>query len=119
MARRLRSRALGLCVNLLSAWLLRATIRPSWSRSLAFPFHGDHHHHDNNLRAAYIHVLADAATSLLAIGALVIAMFSQWVWADPLVGIVGSFVIASWAYGLVRDFGAVLLDVRADADRKP
>ena len=61
-------------------------------------------------------MLADAATSLLAIAALVVAMYSQWVWADPVVGIVGSFVIASWAYGLIRDSGAVLLDVRADED---
>ena len=59
-------------------------------------------------------MLADAATSILAIAALVIAMYSQWVWADPAVGIVGSFVIAGWAYGLIRDFGAVLLDVSVD-----
>jgi cation diffusion facilitator family transporter len=66
------------------------------------------------LRAAYIHVLADAATSVLAIAALVIAMYSGWVWADPAVGIVGSIVIASWAFGLIRDSGAVLLDVSVD-----
>jgi cation diffusion facilitator family transporter len=100
---------LGLGVNLLSAWLLRDDHHP----------HGhdhDHgnHRHDNNLRAAYIHVLADAATSILAILALVVAMYSQWVWTDPAVGIVGSLVIASWAYGLIRDSGAVLLDVSAD-----
>jgi cation diffusion facilitator family transporter len=103
--------ALGLCVNLLSAWLLRDD--PDHHGHGHSHSHG---HHDNNLRAAYVHVLADAATSLLAIGALVIAMYAHWVWADPLVGIVGSCVIASWAYGLVRDSGAVLLDVRADAD---
>ena len=72
--------------------------------------HG-HHHHDNNLRAAYIHVLADAATSILAIIALLVAMYSQWVWADPAVGIIGSVLIASWAYGLLWASGAVLLDV--------
>jgi len=86
----------------------------------------DHHHaahdghhghgHDNNLRAAYLHVLADAATSVLAIVALIIATFSGWRWTDPLVGLVGSVVIASWASGLVRDAGAVLLDVSADQD---
>jgi cation diffusion facilitator family transporter len=103
---------LGLCVNLLSAWLLRGD-HDHHGHSHA---HGGHDHHDNNLRAAYIHVLADAATSLLAITALVIAMVSQWVWIDARVGIFGSAVIASWAYGLVRDAGAVLLDVRADAD---
>jgi len=101
---------LGLCVNLLSAWLLRGD-HDHHGHS-----HSHGHSHDNNLRAAYVHVLADAATSLLAITALVIAMYSQWVWADPFVGIVGSLVIASWAYGLVRDSGAVLLDVRADED---
>jgi cation diffusion facilitator family transporter len=102
--------ALGLCVNLISAWLLRDDDHDH--------HHGhDHshaHHHDNNLRAAYIHVVADAATSILAILALVVAMYSQWVWADPAVGIVGSLVIASWAYGLIRASGAVLLDVSAD-----
>ncbi len=106
---------LGLAVNLLSAWLLRGEHDHHGHGHSHGHSHGDHHHHDNNLRAAYIHVLADAATSLLAITALVIAMYSQWVWIDPIVGIVGSIVIASWAYGLVRDSGSVLLDVRADA----
>jgi cation diffusion facilitator family transporter len=101
---------LGLGVNLVSAWLLRDSHDHS---------HGDgdphaHPHHDNNLRAAYVHVLADAATSVLAIAALVAAMLARWVWADPAVGIIGSLVIASWAYGLIRDSGAVLLDVSAD-----
>jgi cation diffusion facilitator family transporter len=102
---------LGLGVNLVSAWLLRDTHdhdRHSHGHS-----HG-HRHHDNNLRAAYVHVLADAATSVLAIAALVTAMYSQWVWADPAVGIIGSLVIASWAFGLIRDSGAVLLDVSVD-----
>ena len=58
--------------------------------------------------------MADDATSVLAIAALVVAMVSQWVWADPAVGIVGSLVIASWAVGLMRASGAVLLDVNAD-----
>ena len=59
-------------------------------------------------------MLADAATSILAIAALTIAMFSGWVWTDPAVGIVGSMVIASWAYTLIRDAGSVLLDVNYD-----
>lgn len=59
-------------------------------------------------------MLADAATSVLAIGALVVAMLSGWNWADPLVGIIGSIVIASWAYTLIRDAGSVLLDVSFD-----
>jgi cation diffusion facilitator family transporter len=101
---------LGLGVNLISAWLLRDPHDHHHSNGHS---HG-HHQHDNNLRAAYIHVLADAATSVLAILALVVAMVSQWIWADPAVGIIGSFVIASWAYGLIRDSGAVLLDVSVD-----
>jgi cation diffusion facilitator family transporter len=102
---------LGLSVNLVSAWLLRDT----HDHDHHGHGHSDgHHHHDNNLRAAYVHVLADAATSILAILALVAAMAAQWVWADPAVGIVGSLVIASWAYGLIRDSGAVLVDVSAD-----
>lgn len=108
--------ALGLVVNLTSAWLLRDD-HDHHHHGHAQDHghdHDDHHHHDNNLRAAYVHVLADAATSILAIGALLIGMFANWVWADPLVGIVGSIVIASWAYGLIRSAGAVLLDVSAD-----
>jgi cation diffusion facilitator family transporter len=106
---------LGLAVNLVSAWLLRDT--HDHDHHGHGHSHGGSHghaHHDNNLRAAYIHVLADAATSVLAIAALVTAMLSQWVWADPLVGIVGSLVIASWAVGLIRASGAVLLDVSVD-----
>jgi cation diffusion facilitator family transporter len=104
--------ALGLGVNLVSAWLLRDS-HDHDHHGHGHP-HGPDHHRDNNLRAAYVHVLADAATSILAILALVAAMLMQWVWADPAVGIVGSLVIASWAYGLIRDSGAVLLDVSAD-----
>ncbi len=104
---------LGLGVNLLSAWLLRDDHDHHHGHSHD---HTREHHHDNNLRAAYVHVLADAATSVLAIAALVVAMLSDWVWADPAVGIVGSLVIASWAYGLIRSSGAVLLDVNADTN---
>jgi cation diffusion facilitator family transporter len=105
--------ALGLCVNLVSAWLLRDDHHDHHDHHHGHD-HSHAHHHDNNLRAAYIHVVADAATSILAILALVVAMYSRWVWADPAVGIVGSVVIASWAYGLIRASGAVLLDVSAD-----
>ena len=114
---------LGLCVNLVSAWLLRGSHDHHHGHGHAHHDHDDdhdhdhhhgHHHHDNNLRAAYIHVMADAATSVLAIGALVLAMYSGWAWADPAVGLIGSVVIASWAFGLIRASGAVLLDVRAD-----
>jgi cation diffusion facilitator family transporter len=101
---------LGLAVNLVSAWLLRDTHVHDHDRDHS---HG-HSHHDNNLRAAYVHVMADAATSVLAIAALVTAMYTRWVWADPAVGIIGSAVIGSWAFGLIRDSGAVLLDVSVD-----
>jgi len=111
--------ALGLGVNLVSAWLLRDSHDHDHhghghAQGSSHGSSPGHRHHDNNLRAAYIHVLADAATSVLAIAALVIAMYSQWVWADPAVGIIGSLVIASWAFGLIRDSGAVLLDVSVD-----
>jgi cation diffusion facilitator family transporter len=105
---------LGLVVNLVSAWLLREDHDHLHDQDHSHA-HGDHHH-DNNLRAAFLHVMADAATSVLAIAALLVAMYSQWVWVDPAVGIVGSLVIASWAIGLIRTSGAVLLDVRADAN---
>ena len=101
---------LGLAVNLASAWLLRDTHDHDHDHGHS---HG-HRHHDNNLRAAYVHVMADAATSVLAIAALVTAMYTRWVWADPAVGIIGSAVIGSWAFGLIRDSGAVLLDVSVD-----
>jgi cation diffusion facilitator family transporter len=104
---------LGLAVNLVSAWLLRDS-HDHDHHGHGHSHAGHHHHHDNNLRAAYIHVLADAATSVLAIAALVTAMYSRWVWADPAVGIVGAIVIASWAIGLIRDSGAVLLDASVD-----
>ncbi len=104
----------GLGVNLLSAWLLRDDPHDHGHHGHGHSDGHDHHHRDNNLRAAYVHVLADAATSVLAILALLAAMSSQWVWIDPLVGIVGSAVIAVWAYGLIRDSGAVLLDMAPD-----
>jgi cation diffusion facilitator family transporter len=113
---------LGLVVNIASAWLLRDDHDHHHGHSHGARDHDDHDHshrhphHDNNLRAAYVHVLADAATSVLAIAALVVAMYSQWVWADPAVGIIGSLVIASWAFGLIRDAGSVLLDVSADSN---
>ena len=93
---------LGLIVNLVSALILKEK-------------HGehDHHHHheDHNLKAAYLHVLADALTSVLAIVALTTGRFLGWVWMDPLMGIVGAIVIARWSYGLTRDTGSILLDM--------
>lgn len=72
--------------------------------------HDHHHERDNNLRSAYLHVVADALTSVLAIAALLGGRYLGWVWLDPLMGIVGSIVIAVWAISLIRDTGAVLLD---------
>jgi cation diffusion facilitator family transporter len=79
--------------------------------------HADGHAHggeDHNMRAAYVHVLADAATSVLAILALAGGLIWGLRWLDPVVGLIGAGVIASWAYGLVRDSGLVLLDATAD-----
>ena len=108
--------ALGLVINILSAWLLRDEHDHGYGHDHDHIHAHGHQYHDNNLRAAYVHVMADAATSVLAIIALLVVMYAQWVWADPAVGIIGSFVIASWAYGLLRASGAVLLDVHADKD---
>jgi cation diffusion facilitator family transporter len=79
----------------------------------------DHHghlgaHRDNNMRAAIIHVAADAAVSILVIVGLLLARAFGWLWMDPLAGIVGACVIASWSYGLIRDTGAILLDMNPD-----
>jgi len=69
-----------------------------------------HHHHDNNLRSAYLHVLADALTSVLAIAALVGGRYLGWTLLDPAMGVVGAFVIAIWSRNLLCDTAAVLLD---------
>jgi cation diffusion facilitator family transporter len=74
----------------------------------------DHHHHDLNLRSAYVHVLSDAATSMLAILALFSGKLLQANWLDPAMGIVGAALIIIWAYGLLRDTGRVLLDAEMD-----
>jgi cation diffusion facilitator family transporter len=110
--------AIGLAVNLASAWLLRAQRAPASSDEHHHHDHDHHHHHghhDHNLRAAYLHVVADAMTSVLAIVALLAGRFNGWVWMDPLMGVVGALVIAHWSFGLLRSSGAVLLDTVADA----
>ena len=71
-------------------------------------------HRDNNMRAAIVHVVADAAVSVLVIVGLLLARAFGWLWMDPLAGIVGACVIASWSYGLIRDTGAILLDMTPD-----
>ena len=72
------------------------------------------HDRDNNMRAAVIHVMADAAVSVLVIVGLLAARLFGWVWMDPVAGLVGACVIASWSYGLIRDTGAILLDMNPD-----
>lgn len=74
----------------------------------------DQHGRDNNMRAAVVHVMADAAVSALVITGLVLARLFGWLWMDPLAGIIGAGVIASWSYGLIRDTGAILLDMNPD-----
>lgn len=103
---------LGLAVNLASALILGG--------------HGQHHrddhhhghqdHRDHNLRAAYIHVLADAFTSVLAIAALLVGKYLGWWWMDPLMGFVGAAVIANWSWSLMRKTGAILLDHNNDQE---
>jgi len=105
---------IGLIVNLLSAWLLRDDHHHHHGHSHHHHDHGHDHHHghaqDNNLRAAYLHVLADALTSVLAIVALLLGRAYGWFWADPVMGIIGAIVIARWSWGLIKDSGGVLLD---------
>jgi cation diffusion facilitator family transporter len=112
--------ALGLVVNVASAWLLAS----GGHHHHGHDDHGNGHQHghehgdaagrDNNMRAAIVHVMADAALSVLVIAGLLLARAFGWLWMDPLAGIVGACVIASWSYGLIRDTGAILLDMNPD-----
>ena len=121
---------LGLLVNLACAWLLRDDHdhHHGHAHHHSHAHHHDHHqghdhdahphdhgHQDLNLRAAYLHVLADAATSVLAIIALVGGMLWGADWLDPLMGMAGAVLVAVWARGLLRDTGRVLLDAEMDA----
>lgn len=104
---------LGLAVNLISAFLLGGGQGHGHAHHHDDD-HGHGHAHDNNLRAAYLHVLADALTSVLAIVALLAGQHLGWVWMDPLMGIIGAIVIARWSWGLIRTTAAVLLDTTDD-----
>jgi len=104
--------AVGLVVNLVSALILKDS--HSHDHHGHDHAHGHSHGHDNNMRAAYVHVLADAATSLMAILALAGAYYLGLGFLDPLSGLIGAGVIASWALGLIRDSSLVLLDADAD-----
>lgn len=128
---------IGLLVNLVSAWLLKDDHSHHHGHSHHHAHdHGHGHGHidhdhdhgaaatragdrDNNLRAAYLHVLADALTSVLAIAALLAGRSYGWVWLDPVIGIVGALVILSWSWGLLRDSGSVLMDYLPDHDDLP
>ncbi|HEY5106994.1 MAG TPA: CDF family Co(II)/Ni(II) efflux transporter DmeF [Caulobacteraceae bacterium] len=120
----------GLAVNVASAWLLSGGDH-GHHHGHGHSHHHDHahedhdhddddhqhgvaHHRDNNMRAAVIHVMADAAVSVLVIVGLTLARVFGWLWMDPLAGIVGACVIASWSFGLIRDTGAILLDMTPD-----
>jgi cation diffusion facilitator family transporter len=129
---------LGLLVNIASAWLL-SDADHGHNHDHHGHEHHDHHNHDrdgphddehdhaptpahthakshrdNNMRAAIIHVMADAAVSILVILGLLLARTFGWLWMDPLAGMIGACVIASWSYGLIRDTGAILLDMTPD-----
>lgn len=109
----------GLLVNIASAWLLGADHHHGHDHGHDHGHHHGHHdhshgqdrhHHDNNLRSAYVHVLADALTSVLAIAALLGGRYLGWIWLDPVMGLIGATVIAVWSWSLMRDTASVLLD---------
>lgn len=94
---------IGLIVNIVSAFILKDD------------HHHDHDHdHDHNMKAAYLHVLADALTSVLAIVALLTGKYMGIIWIDPVMGIVGAIVILHWSYGLIKESSTVLLDKSVD-----
>ena len=123
---------LGLAVNIISAWLLSGGHHHhghahdddhdhghnhhdghEHGHDHAHDHHNDDHadhHRDNNMRAAIVHVMADAAVSVLVIAGLLLARAFGWLWMDPLAGLVGAAVIANWSVGLIRDTGGILLD---------
>ncbi len=106
---------IGLIVNIVSAWLLSGG-QHSHGAHDGHDHHGAHdHHHDLNLRSAYMHVIADAATSVFAIAALVGGKYFGANWLDPVMGIAGTILVGRWAIGLLRDTGRVLLDAEMDA----
>lgn len=107
---------IGLLVNLVCAWLLKDDHHHAHDYGHS---HGHDAAKDQNLRAAYLHVLADALTSVLAIAALILGSVYGWLWLDPTIGIVGAIVIARWSWGLIRDAGSVLLDYVPEGEDLP
>src|SRR5580692_3830400 len=116
--------AVGLLVNIASAWLLAGGHHHGHDHDHAHDHDHDHshghehgddtHHRDNNMRAAVVHVMADAAVSVLVIVGLLLARTFGWLWMDPLAGFIGALVIASWSVALIRDTGVILLDRMPD-----
>ena len=103
----------GLAVNGFSAWLLSSTPHSHEHGEN----HDQNHHHDHNLRGAYLHVIADALTSILAIVALLAGKIWAANWLDPTMGIVGAVLVATWSIGLIRQSSRVLLDWQADKEK--
>ncbi len=103
----------GLFINIICALLLQDSHDHSHNHDHE---HDHYHHHDHNLRAAYLHVLADALTSLLAIVALLSGKYFGWNWLDPVMGIVGAVIITRWSYGLIKQTGPILLDGSIEKD---
>ncbi len=112
---------LGLVVNIVCAFILGKAHHHDHSHGHDHGHHQGHehkhhheHHHDLNLKSAYVHVIADAATSVLAIVALIGGLLFGWSWLDPLMGIVGAVLVSVWAKGLITETGKVLLDREMD-----
>lgn len=110
---------IGLLVNLGSAALLHEGHDHGHGLDHGHGHGHGHHAQDNNLRAAYLHVLADALTSVLAIAALIGGRIGGWVWLDPLIGLLGALVIARWSLGLLRSAGGVLVDFIPEEEELP
>lgn len=99
---------IGLIVNLVSAVLLHE--KHSHHHDHSKNHNHNHEHHDHNIRAAYLHVLADAMTSVLAIIALLLGKYFNWLFLDPAIGVIGAIIIFKWAIGLSKDTSSILLD---------
>jgi cation diffusion facilitator family transporter len=115
---------LGLIINLLSALLLgdhdhdhhhAVDHTDMHEHEHEHEHENSHHQHDHNLRAAYLHVMADALTSILAIVALLAGKYYGWNWLDSVMGFIGAIVILAWSYGLIKETSPVLLDQGIDA----
>lgn len=106
----------GLFINVICAFILKDDHHHSHSHDDDHTHH--HHHDDHNLKAAYFHVLADALTSILAIGALLLGKLYGWNLVDPIIGIVGSIVISRWAFLLIKETSPILLDKNNDEEIK-